>query len=276
MQQRLTLALLTKGHLRVTSGAAKGEVSLYLLSGIATAPRFMEGFRSALHGALRREGYEVATSELMFPYGNWSRRIVPQLWEIGRDMRRNPRKTGRSIGGRRAIAAIGESRRSLGLSASSGKGRTILVGHSGGGVAAVHAAMQLIEQDGEAPSPLVVMIGSPRCRIPEQLRHSVLYVYATPPGTSTGSGRISDAICKLGSFGGWGGGSDVDFAGRASRRSFPGWNHNKYGPGGACGVPIIGWHPDYFREQPPYVNRMGLSNQWLTLHAVWEWLRGKI
>ncbi|SEO34505.1 hypothetical protein SAMN05518847_107153 [Paenibacillus sp. OV219] len=250
-------------------------MSLYLLGGLATAPLFMESFRSALHGVLGREGYEVATSELLFPYGNWSRGVVPQIWEIGRDMRRSPRKTGRSIGGRRTVAAIGESRHRLGLSASGG-GRTILVGHSGGGVAAVHAAMQLMEQSSKGRSPLVVMIGSPRCRIPVQLRQSVLYVYATPAGTPSSGGRIADMICKLGTFGGWGGGSSVDFAGRAPRRSFPGWNHNKYGPAGACGVPIVGWHPDYFREQAPYVNGMGLSNQWLTLHAVWEWLRGKI
>lgn len=269
----------------MSSGAAKGEVSLYLLAGLATAPLFMEGFRVALHGALSGEGYEVAASELLFPYGNWSRNVVPQIWEIGRDMNRSPRRTKRSIGGRRTLAAIDESRRRLGLSESS-VGRTIFVGHSGGGVAAVHAAMQLLEQgEGEGKnegdrirSPLVVMIGSPRCRIPERLRESVLYVYATSAGAPASGGKITDAICKLGTFGGWGGGigRSGEAVFQAGRSFLPGWNHNKYGPDGACGVPIIGWHPDYFREQAPYVNGMGLTNKWLTLHAVWEWLRDKI
>ncbi|REE86504.1 hypothetical protein A8990_110113 [Paenibacillus taihuensis] len=261
-----------------SGGAAKGEVSLYLLAGLATAPLFMEGFRVALHGQLAREGYDVTASELLFPYGTWSRNVLPQIWEIGRDMQRGPRRSARSIGGRRTLAAIGESRLRRGHDAASGGGRTIFIGHSGGGVAAVHAAMHLLEHDDSGLSPIVVMIGSPRCRIPEQLRPSVLYVYATNAGAPASGGKITDAICKLGTFGGWGGGigRSGESVMKAGRSFLPGWNHNKYGPDGACGVPIIGWHPDYFREQAPYVNGMGLTNKWLTLHAVWEWLRGKI
>ncbi|RAP74660.1 hypothetical protein [Paenibacillus montanisoli] len=241
----------------MSSHSAKGPVSIYLLSGLATAPEFMESFRAALHALLAREGHEVTASELLFPYGDWSRNVVKQVCEIGLDMRVSPERAVRSIGGRRAVAAIAESRMRRGWQG----GRTILVGHSGGGVAAVHAANLLQEQDGGPPSP-VVMIGSPRCRIPKELRPSVLFVHAV--GDSPRA-VIADAICRLGTFGGWGG-----F--RAGKL----WQHDKHGPAGACGVPIIGGHADYFREHAPYMNEMGLSNGWLTLQAVWSWLNEKI
>ncbi|WP_308637481.1 hypothetical protein [Paenibacillus silvisoli] len=240
--------------------SGKGPVALYLLSGLATAPQFMESFRVALHALLAREGYEVEASELLFPYGDWSRNVVKQVCEIGLDMRLSPRRAGRSIGGRRAVASIAASRLRRGWQG----GRTILVGHSGGGVAAVHAAKLLHEQDGGAPGP-VVMIGSPRCRIPAELRPSVLFVHAA--GDSAGA-KIADSISRLGSFGGWGG-----FGAAGGGRL---WKPDKHGPAGACGVPIIGGHADYFREHAPYTNELGLSNGWLTLQAAWSWLKQRI
>ncbi|SFT21502.1 hypothetical protein [Paenibacillus sp. BC26] len=240
---------------------AKGEISLYLLSGLATAPQFMESFRAALHAILTREGYEVCASQLLFPYGDWSRNVIPQLWEIGRDMRLSPQGAKRSIGGRRVVADIQAGR----LRRGQHGGRTILIGHSGGGVAAVQAAKLLLEQEGGAPSP-VVMIGSPRCRIAEELRQSVLFVHATAE-SELASDRAVDTISRLGTFGGWA---------RGRRGFLPVWQPDKHGPAGACGVPIIGKHADYFREHAPYTNRMGLSNQWLTLQAVWGWLSGII
>ncbi|NBD24168.1 hypothetical protein [Paenibacillus glycinis] len=176
----------------------KEQVSLYLLAGFATAPQFLESFRGSLHGILEREGFRVRTSQLLFPYGDWSRRAVPQLWEISRDMRLGAGRFGRSIGGRRVVDAIGADWRP-----EPGKaGRIVLIGHSGGGVAAVHAAWQLLDLLGGPPSP-VVMIGSPRCRIPEELRASVLFVYAGAGVGSLSPGKPADGVSRLGTFGGW-------------------------------------------------------------------------
>ncbi|SFI78147.1 hypothetical protein SAMN02799624_02154 [Paenibacillus sp. UNC496MF] len=234
--------------------SARGDeeaVSLYLLAGLATAPQFMESFRGALHAILEREGFTVRTSQLLFPYGDWSRRAVPQLWEIGRDMRLAPgRIIGRSIGGRRAVDAIG-----AGWRPEPGKaGRIALIGHSGGGVAAVHAAWMLHDLLGGPPSP-VVMIGSPRCRIPAAMRASTLFAYA---GGAEGAaaGRRADGVSRLGTFGGW--------------------RRDKHAPGERREVPIIGKHADYFREREPFINELGLTNLRLTLSVVWPWLRERI
>ena len=79
------------------------HVSLYLLSGLATAPNFMDRFRLALHRMVEAKVASVH-SELLFPYGDWNRRTIPQLREIGHDMRLGVSRYERSIG------SCGESR----------------------------------------------------------------------------------------------------------------------------------------------------------------------
>lgn len=245
-----------------TEHRERPNVSLYLLAGLATAPLFMESLRGALHGILEREGFGVRTSQLLFPYGDWSRRAVPQLWEISRDMRLRPGRFGRSVGGRRALDSIAAGWREKPGSTD----RIVLIGHSGGGVAAVHAAWQLHDQLGGPPPP-VVMIGSPRCRIPEELQASVLFAYAGSAAEAAAApGKPSDAVARLGTFGGW----------RGAGRPRPGWQKDKHAPHDMRGVPIIGKHADYFREREPYVNELGLSNLRLTLSVVWPWLRERI
>ena len=98
----------------------------------------------------------------------------------------------------------------------------------------MHAAGMLAEREGEAQCP-VVLIGSPKCRIKQELRGSVLYVYAVgdslPSKRSSGaSGKIADRISRLGTFGGW----------VANERGLPSWRMDKYAPLSTYGVPIIG------------------------------------
>ena len=90
--------------------------------------------------------------------------------------------------------------------------------------------------------------------------------FIAPKRGSGSSGKITDRISRLGTFGGW----------IVNERGLPSWRMDKYAPQATCGVPIIGGHPDYFREQPPFINSHGLSNHWLTLHAVWSWLEERI
>lgn len=292
--------------------AAKEAVSIYFLAGLATSPTFMESFRVALHGILAREGYPVRDARLLFPYGDWSRSVFPQLWEICLDMRLRPRQIGGSIGGKRAVEAIGE-RWHTGPADKTGTigdrepflpgegGRVVLIGHSGGGIAAVHAACLLRDLIGGPPSP-VVMIGSPRCRIPEELRSSVLFAYAaaggefaanesTPQGAARRGAKPTDPISRLGTFGGWrgfghGGGISAgdtlgDAAGEAPGIAADGRislsrRRSEHAPGHRAGIPIIGKHADYFREREPYVNGLGLTNLQMTLGVVWPWLRERI
>ncbi|MCD9023205.1 hypothetical protein [Cohnella silvisoli] len=239
-------------------GKRENGIDLYLMAGFASAPYFMERFRVALQGRLEQGGHSVH-SELLFPYGDWSRRAVVQLWEIRSDMRLGLGRLNRSIGGNRALAAI-----QLHGPTSSGR-KTILIGHSGGGVAAVHTAQLLSEQAGGAAC-FVVMIGSPRCRIPEGLRPSVLAIHAA--GRRRGrvaEGKSGDMVSRLGSYGGW-------IAGTGRGRQFPVWHRDKHAPADTRTVPIIGGHADYFRDSAPYVNPMGQSNLAITLEAIESWL----
>ncbi|WP_373229398.1 hypothetical protein [Cohnella sp.] len=232
---------------RASNGVEGNEIYVYLMAGVATAPHFMEKFRAALHEKLAQSGRSVH-SELLFPYGDWSRRVVPQLWEIRYDMRLSFSRFSYSIGGNRLLSSI------LSQLPMDRSHRTIFIGHSGGGVAAVHAAQLMLEKHiGSEPSQ-VVMIGSPRVRIPDNLQSSVLSLYAT--------GKSRDLVSRLGTFGGW----------SSELRRFPIWQADKHAPVNIQGLPIIGGHPDYFRDRAPYVNAIGKSNIDITLEAIEQWL----
>jgi len=197
-------------------------------------------------------------SGLLFPYGDWSRKAIPQLWEIRADMRLGVGRIPKSIGGSRVLAAIDSSGNGDGSSPARGR-TTLLVGHSGGGVAAVHAADMLL-RSGARSSCLAVTIGSPRCRIPERLKPFVLSIRAARGAADR---RSPDIVPRLGSYGGW-------IAG--SRLRLPAWHKGKHEPGATVGVPIIGGHADYFRDRAPYVNEHGKSNLDLVVGAIVQWL----
>lgn len=236
------------------------HVEAYFAAGVATTPMFMERLREAVHRALSDRGASVR-SVLAFPYGDRERSLWTQLREVGRDMRLRYGRIATSIGGNRLMESLDR------MGGARSSARTLLIGHSAGGVAAVQAAEMLLSRtDGRGPAPLVVMIGSPRCRIPERLRDSVLYVYAEKPAARGSVPRLADPITRLGTFGGW----------RAGKFYVPRWCIDKHGPQHHRGVRIIGKHPDYFREEPPYVNDLGLSNLTLTIDIVLRWLERRI
>lgn len=236
------------------------DVEAYFAAGVATTPTFMERLREAVHRALTDRGASVR-SGLVFPYGDRERSLWTQLREVGRDMRLRYGRIATSIGGNRLMESLDR------IGGARSSARTLLIGHSAGGVAAVHAAEMLLSRpDFTGPAPLVVMIGSPRCRIPERLRDCVLYVYAEKPDVRGSVSRLADPITRLGTFGGW----------QAGKFYVPRWRVDKHGPQHHCGVRIIGKHPDYFREEPPYVNDLGLSNLSLTIDIVLRWLERRI
>lgn len=240
------------------------DIELYLLAGVATSPLFMERMRQAMQRGLEAGG-TTARSSLLFPYGGMERSLLGQLREVGRDLRLRGGRLDGSLGGNRLLDMIDERRGFVGDAVPK---RTILVGHSAGGVAAVHAARLLKAREGELP-PLVVMIGSPRCRIPDELREHVLYVYAArsnSPGARWMTVRLSDPITRLGSFGGW----------HIGKWRLPRWQMDKHAPVHASGLRIIGGHADYFRDQPPFVNAMGISNMTQTVDVVMNWIKERL
>jgi hypothetical protein len=259
------------------------KVNLFLLAGVATAPLFMENFRLALATRLEQAGCEVY-SELLYPYGDWSRKLLPQLLELRHDLWAARTRPLRSIGGARAaaMAASAEARLAAAqagcaapvanseaqqpVSGGSSGGLTLLLGHSGGGVAAVHAAGILagepvLLRGAATPSLLplrVVQIGSPKCPVPTWLQGSLLYASAI-----NAQGRPSDPVTLLGSWRVW----------QRSRLGLPVWRPSApASPSAHIRLQLMGGHPDYFRESNPFLNQHGLSNLEVTVQAVMDWL----
>ncbi|WP_271749065.1 hypothetical protein [Cohnella sp. JJ-181] len=250
-------------------------VRLCVLNGVRSAPRFMERLKDTLSGILEAQGLNVR-ARVLFPYDDWHRRLLPQLREARYDIMLPYRKYGRSIGGMKTIAAL-EADRAEG---TRGREIAVFVGHSAGGVAAVHAAGLLLAREGGPPSP-VVMIGSPKCRIPQALRDSVLYVQAErmkPPSIErepdrperaydAPGGRTSDPVCRIGSFGGWS---------RDAGRLLPGWRADRHAPGARAAVRIVGGHADYFREGAIHAKPDGRTNMEETIATILPWLNEQL
>lgn len=222
------------------------KVAMYVLAGLKTSPDFMEQFRIHMAKRLELEGWMVY-SELLFPYGNWHRPLLPQLQEIRKDMMLSRKKHPHSIGGRYAASAI---------NASYTDGAILIIGHSAGGMAGIHAASILMETGFTAPS--IVQIGSPKCRIPQALQASTLFIRAIDD-----RGRSKDAITRIGSWTGW----------ERGRGGMPLRASRLYAPGTCRDIVMIGGHPDYFRASPAYVNIEGVSNLEMTTDVIWRWLR---
>lgn len=234
-----------------SSKPAGGEpTGLYLLAGVGTAPRFMEGFHDELAGLLRREGHGEVCGGLLFPYGDWSRPMRRQLVEVWHDIRLPPHRLGASIGGQAARREAEAKGWCPGRS-----GRMVLIGHSGGGTAALHWGWRLVEEGLSVSQLLVVQIGSPKSPVPEKLQPCTAYCYSVRPD---GAGK--DPVCRLGSW--------------SFSRGMPGWGRNRRlgSPGTLLPLPLAGGHPDYFRRGMTSGN--GSSNLETTLGAVWEFIKG--
>ncbi|SFB33073.1 hypothetical protein SAMN05216312_10612 [Cohnella sp. OV330] len=280
---------------------------LYLLNGVRSAPHFLDRLKDTLAERLAALGFEVR-GRVLFPYDDWHRRLLPQIREARFDIMLPYRRYERSVGGRRVLAALERDRAEEAAPPErqeEGPGRTdrapanetktvvrrkeltVFVGHSAGGVAAVHAAGLLHAREEGMPCP-VVMIGSPKCKIPGPLQNAVLYVQAERTREAGGAardaergpetvareqpgelaiGKSADPICRIGSFGGWG--KDAD-------RLLPGWHGDRHAPGARAAVRIAGGHADYFRDRPPFIAGDGRTNMDETLAAVWPWLTARL
>ncbi|MDF2717089.1 MAG: hypothetical protein K0R28_4014 [Paenibacillus sp.] len=214
-----------------------GRAAVFAAAGVYTSPTFMEDILATAVRLLEENTWlQVSRSGLLFPYGDWSCGLLRQIRQVRRDM---PLKNGafeRSIGGGSLIETFGDL---------SGVDMLLLIGHSGGGVAAVHAA-SLLGQRQPGLDVRIVQIGCPRFAIPPELKARVRYLYAVHPAT----GSTKDPICRIGSWGGW----------ERSALGVPRWNPLKFAPGERAPVPIIGSHADYFRDRPPFRNEDGRTN----------------
>ncbi|MNI27342.1 Thioesterase domain protein [compost metagenome] len=221
------------------------KVNLYMLAGVATSDDFLDGVCEELCQRYKNLGWQV-NAQILHPYGNWSRRIRKQIFEVHQDMRLSKSWKKSSSRGRQVTDAI---------KASYTDGQIVLIGHSAGGIVGIHAAV-LLHQEGLEVHKLVE-IGAPKSYVPPQLQDRVLYVY-----TSKRNNRATDPITRIGSWGGW----------ERNSQGLPRWNNKKFAPSHICPIQLIGKHADYFRGRVPYVNETGHSNLDITMTCVWPWL----
>ncbi|AJY75649.1 hypothetical protein VN24_15130 [Paenibacillus beijingensis] len=221
---------------------------IYLLAGVKTTLSAFFECRKKLENLFAQDGRQT-TIHVLFPYGDYTRNLWRQLWEVRSDF--NSWLLPWRIGGRAAAEAIRTSR---------AEGQVLIIGHSGGGVAAYQAVRMLQRQGAlENTDIRIVQIGSPKIPIEPLLRERVAYFHAVDD-----SGRLSDPISRIGSWGGW----------SAGKRSLPRWNQRKYAPGFVKGIPVIGGHANYFRHTAPYVDAQSICNLDKTIDGIRSWLKG--
>jgi pimeloyl-ACP methyl ester carboxylesterase len=179
----------------------------------------------------------------LFPYGDHTHNVWRQLFEVGADLVRLPGR--RRSGGREAAEEI--RRRSAGKP-------VLLIGHSGGGVAAYQAAVRLMEES-VVPDFRVVQVGCPKVPIRAEYREKVSYFTAVDD-----KGRMRDPVTMLGSWSGI----------RRDSRGVPRWDRRKYAPGYIGRVEIVGGHEHYFRNDADCVHPVRGANLTMTLESIWE------
>lgn len=224
-------------------------ISVYLLAGVATTQTAFNECRDKLDRLFRSDGLEPLI-HIFHPYGDASRNLYRQIMEVGTDLT-NRVAMGR-VGGRAVFNKIkmtfqGEADQPL-----------LLIGHSGGGVAAYQAGKMLHRQK-LSRNMRIVQVGSPRIPIHPELRDKVSYFHSVDD-----TGLLNDPVSRIGSWGGW----------SSDKSIVPKWNQMKYAPGIVEGIPLIGGHAHYFRHQEPYIDQDAICNLDKTIDRVRLWLKG--
>lgn len=218
------------------------EWDVYLVAGVASSPSFFHACKRELRQRFRQTGRDPVIRDL-FPYGDHTHKMWRQLLEVSADL---VRLVGSWRSGGREAAA--EVRR---LS----KGKPVLfIGHSGGGVASYHAAVRLMDEKAITDFR-VVQVGSPRVPIRPAYRDKVSYFAAVDE-----RGKLQDPVAMLGSWSGW----------SRSRTGYWYWDRKKYAPGHIRGIPVLGGHEYYFRNDGEFVHPVRGPNLTLTLDSIWE------
>ena len=220
-----------------SSGAEVPVKSVYFLSGIGTW-KSGNPFGAAMADLVRRytaAGLSPVRVRDIYPYGwmddvptkRFRRFLARQALKVSRDMYV---KYYRNAGGHRAFREI---RRDYDRE---GGGEIVLIGHSGGGVAAYKTAKLLADRG--YPVEQAILVGAPM--------HSI---------ASDWQGRVK-LLRKAGPIGDY-----VTWWGRPCIGA----------PRELQTVAIRGGHTDYFRKD--LVDAEGRSNVTLVMDRIWRWLR---
>ncbi|MBC8080924.1 MAG: hypothetical protein H7X86_11305 [Gorillibacterium sp.] len=210
--------------------------SIYFLSGIGTSQRG-NYFGSAMEDIVSRyraAGIGPIHVQDLYPYGivdgvakrDFFRFLAYQAMQVSRDMYVRYR---RNEGGLRAFKRLREDYD------ATGSGPIILIGHSGGGVAAYKTAKLLMDRN--YPVESVILVGTPVQGIAGDWQNKVRCLGK--------AGRFGDPVT-------W-------------------WGRPCIGaPRNRATVDIVGGHPDYFCKDAIDIN--GVSNLSKVMDVIWGWL----
>lgn len=226
---------------------ASQSLKIFLLAGVKTSPSAFHALEHALVNNLQQKGI-TPDIELLFPYGDAERSLMRQLYEVRADLSRKAKLAG--YGGRKVWERI---------NSSCEVPKLLLIGHSGGGVAAYQIARKLHEDQLPIDSK-VVQIGSPKTRIIPQLKERVGYIHSID-----NDGKVKDPISRLGSWGGW---SYI-----TPEIPLPHWDSQKYAPGYIEGIRTLGGHADYFRQSEQFSDEHRACNLDKTMSSLNAYLK---
>lgn len=214
------------------------KVSVYFIAGISTwASGNMFGHAMMdIAERYRRAGWDCIHTEDLYPYGTMDnipreavrKTVYRQMWHVFQDMYQQAEHSPRAAFLNRAV------RKHYG---SAGEGDIVLIGHSGGGIAAYLAARLLRKQG--YPIRHVIQVGSPGGIIHSDWRDDVYCLRQ--------AGWIGDMVTW------W----RFPFAGTASRRET---------------VAIEGGHPFYFCPQTK--DKAGVDNLSKVMDKIWSGIHG--
>ncbi|WP_159884235.1 hypothetical protein [Paenibacillus puerhi] len=234
---------------------------MLLLPGLATAPGFMDAIGGEMTERLSRLGVQTRV-EPLFPYGDWSRPLIAQLAEIAYDLALSPSRYERSIGAARIRERLMDGvQERLGDREGSDPVEVLLLCHSGGGLAGLHAARWLHRREASVRIRCI-LVGAPKCRVTPEEREDVLVMEAARADRRLSFG---DPVALLGSWGGWERPSGVRLR----------WSRDKHAPAARVELPIVGGHPDYFRGYAPFADTAGVTNLMKTAAGIELWLTGR-
>lgn len=226
------------------------NLHIYLLAGVQTRDSAFNTLTERLSHFLELKGKQ-AEIELLYPYGDYKRELWKQVLDLCIDINFINKSSG--IGGKRV-------KQQLESSLVNGKTKFLLIGHSGGGVAAYRIARFLHYQLNIGLDQIrVVQIGSPKMRVSPRFQSQVAYVQAIDE-----QGKPKDPITKIGYWGGLHIG--------ANKKIKKGWSKQKYAPAFIQNIPLIGGHADYFRIRAPFIDKQQYSNLDYTFSAFENWL----
>lgn len=226
----------------MSQAGSASEWDIYLLAGIGSTPAIFDECIRELKTRFGKAGRDPVIRQLL-PYGDHTQKLWRQVLEVAADLVRI-HGAWRS-GGRETAGQVRQF--------SSGR-RVLFIGHSGGGVAAYHAAAMLSGEKAITDFR-IVQVGSPKVPIRIPFRSKVSYFVAVDE-----KGNLRDPVARLGSWSGWSRGRLGMFY----------WNRLKYAPGFIGTIPVLGGHEHYFRNDSRYTHPERGSNLSRTLDTIWE------